>query len=245
MLKRVVVLVAVLLLGMGSAVAGTGWGDPIVIPEPVIPSHFIPKHCPVHFHKEPVRGPQGPQGIPGKNGVVNYTKVDKQISAGDKATLSTSEQYTNVKSTQTLTAANSYTNEVNQATYQAAESYSTAGDQATLQQANANAQGYAAHAQANAENYAQGAANQAQENAEQFAASGIAAALAMPSSPVLAPGQLYVGAEMGTYDSQQAIGAKATYQITRRWNANVGVSGGFGQYGHTAVAAGVGYTFGN
>ena len=41
------------------------------------------------------------------------------------------------------------------------------------------------------------------------------------------------------------IGAKATYQITRRWNANVGVSGGFGQYGHTAVAAGVGCTFGN
>ena len=176
---------------------------------------------------------------------MNYTKVDKQISAGDKATLSTSEQYTNVKSTQTLTAANSYTNEVNQATYQAAESYSTAGDQATLQQANANAQGYAAHAQANAENYAQGAANQAQENAEQFAASGIAAALAMPSSPVLNPGQLYVGAEMGSYDGQQAIGAKATYQISRRWNANVGVSGGFGQYGHTAVAAGVGYTFGN
>ena len=176
---------------------------------------------------------------------MNYTKVDKQISAGDKATLSTSEQYTNVKSTQTLTAANSYTNEVNQATYQAAENYSNAGDQATLQQANANAQGYAAQAQANAEQYAQGAANQAQENAEQFAASGIAAALAMPSSPVLNPGQVYVGAEMGTYDGQQAIGAKVTYQISRRWNANVGASGGFGQYGHTAVAAGVGYTFGN
>ena len=108
-----------------------------------------------------------------------------------------------------------------------------------------NAQGYATQAQANAENYAQGAANQAQTNAEQFAASGIAAALAMPSSPVLNPGQVYVGTEMGSYDGQQAVGAKMTYQISRRWNANVGVSGGFGQYGHTAVAAGVGYTFGN
>ena len=63
MLKRVAVLVAVASLGMGSAVAETGWGDPIVIPEPVIPSHFVPKHC--HFHKEPVRGPQGPQGPQG------------------------------------------------------------------------------------------------------------------------------------------------------------------------------------
>ena len=241
MLKRVVVLVAVLLLGMGSAVAGTGWGDPIVIPEPVIPSHFIPKHCPVHFHKEPVRGPQGPQGIPGKNGVVNYTKVDKQISAGDKTTLSASEQYTNVKSTQTLDAANTDSEIMANAAQSNSESYSTQ----EYRQANVNAQGYAAHAQANAENYAQGAANQAQENAEQFAASGIAAALAMPSSPVLDPGQLYVGTEMGSYDGQQAIGAKATYQISSRWNANVGVSGGFGQYGHTAVAAGVGYTFGN
>lgn len=240
MLKQIVVLVAVASLGVGSAVAdpwGSNFGD------------GLHKHC----HHEEGQGPQGPQGktgatgprglqgIPGKNGVVNYTKVDKQIATGDKTTLSTSEQYTNASSKTTLNAANTDSQIIANAAQSNSETYSNQ----EYQQANANAQGYAAQAQANAEQYAQGAANQAQENAEQFAASGIAAALAMPSSPVLNPGQVYVGAEMGTYDGQQAIGAKATYQITSRWNANVGVSGGFGQYGHTAVAAGVGYTFGN
>ena len=39
-------------------------------------------------------------------------------------------------------------------------------------------------------------------------------------------------------------GIRGTYQITRSLNANVGVSGGSGLYGHVAVTAGMGYEFG-
>ena len=256
MLKQIVALAAVASLGMGAAFADPFSGSHLGegLHKQCHHGEGIGKHSP--HDPLPVKviqgergeqgiqgetGATGAQGIAGKNGVVNYTKVDKQINTGDKTTLSTSEQYTNASIKTTLVSANTDSQIMANAAQSNSETYSNQ----EYQQANANAQGYAAQAQANAEQYAQGAANQAQANAEQFAASGIAAALAMPSSPVLAPGQLYVGTEMGTYDGQQAVGAKVTYQITARLNANVGVSGGFGQYGHTAVAAGVGYTFGN
>ncbi|MDD2750569.1 hypothetical protein [Acidithiobacillus sp.] len=77
-----------------------------------------------------------------------------------------------------------------------------------------------------------------------FAASGIAAALAMPGSPTLCPGMGYVGLQTGEYDGQTAVGARFTYQMSKHWNANIGVSGGTGAYGHVAVTAGVGYAFG-
>jgi YadA-like C-terminal region./Haemagglutinin. len=77
-----------------------------------------------------------------------------------------------------------------------------------------------------------------------FAASGIAAALAMPGSPILCPGMGYVGVQTGEYDGQTAVGARFTYQVSQHWNANVGVSGGTGAFGHVAVTAGVGYAFG-
>ena len=77
-----------------------------------------------------------------------------------------------------------------------------------------------------------------------FAASGIAAALAMPGSPTLCPGMGYVGLQTGEYDGQTAVGARFTYQMSKHWNANIGVSGGTGTYGHVAVTAGVGYAFG-
>ena len=97
---------------------------------------------------------------------------------------------------------------------------------------------------AGAENFAQGAANQAQINSEQYAASGIAAALAMPPAPFLPVGHAYIGVQEGTYDGQFATGIRGTYQITSSLDANVGVSGGSGLYGHVAVTAGMGYEFG-
>ena len=126
----------------------------------------------------------------------------------------------------------------------AAQNNSEAYTNQSYQQANANAQGYAQQAQNNAETFAQGAANQAQINSEQYAASGIAAALAMPPAPFLPVGHAYVGVQEGEYDGQFATGIRGTYQITSSLDANVGVSGGSGLYGHVAVTAGMGYEFG-
>ena len=123
----------------------------------------------------------------------------------------------------------------------AAQSNSEAYTTQSYQQANANAQGYAQQAQSNAENFAQGAANQAQINSEQYAASGIAAALAMPSSPYLRPGHYAVGIQAATYGGEQGFGARATFQMSNHWSANAGVAGGTGIYGQVGGTVGVQY----
>jgi hypothetical protein len=87
-------------------------------------------------------------------------------------------------------------------------------------------------------------ANNAQQAAQDFAASGIAAALAMPSAPYLPSGHMYVGAQVASYYGEQALGVRATYQINHNWDANLGISSGTGTYGHVAVTAGIGYEFG-
>lgn len=190
-------------------------------------------------------GPQGPQGEPG---VVDYSKVDHQISAGDTKTLKSANSYTNQQTAkrdidQDAEMATAQGNAESQAQIDAntaqgnAETYTNqqmqVGNAATLQKANR----YAAR-------IAGQDASTAQQEAQNFAASGIAAALAMPSDPVLRPGSAYVGVEAASYYGQQAVGVKGTYQIDRHWNADVGVSSGTGYYGHIAVAAGVGYEFG-
>ena len=118
------------------------------------------------------------------------------------------------------------------------------GDSQTLYQSQqyTNAQIQSANNYAN--QIASQDANNAQQAAQNFAASGIAAALAMPSSPVLCPGSSYIGVEAGGYYGQSAIGARYTYQINRRWNANVGISEGIGEYAHVAWSAGIGCVFG-
>ena len=167
-------------------------------------------------------------------------------------TVSQSEGYTNVEVSKgdatTLKQANSYSNTVGAAVNQAAQadanaaqSNSEAYTSQSYQQANINAQNYAQQAQNNAENFAQGAANQAQRNADQYAASGIAAALAMPSSPYLRPGHYAVGIQAATYGGEQGFGARATYQINNHWSANAGLSGGSGEYGQVGATVGVQY----
>ena len=164
-----------------------------------------------------------------------------QTSAnGDKSTLSSASQFSATGDKTTLASANSDS----QIMANAAQSNSEAYTSQSYQQANVNAQDYANRAQNNAETFAQGAASQAQINSEQYAASGIAAALAMPPAPFLPVGHAYVGIQEGEYDGQFATGIRATYQITHNLNANIGMSGGSGLYGHVAVTAGMGYEFG-
>ena len=147
-----------------------------------------------------------------------------QVQQGDTSTLNQANSYTNTQVAQgdkaTLKSANNYTNEVGNAVNQAA-------------------QGYASTAQSNSEQFAQGAANQAQDNANQYAAAGIAAALAMPSSPYLRPGHYAVGIQAATYGGEQGFGARATYQINNHWSANAGLSGGSGEYGQVGATVGV------
>ena len=123
----------------------------------------------------------------------------------------------------------------------AAQSNSESYTNQSYQQANVNAKGYAQQAQSNAETFAQGAANQAQINSEQYAASGIAAALAMPSSPYLRPGHYAVGIQAATYGGEQGFGARATFQMSNHWSANAGVAGGTGIYGQVGGTVGVQY----
>ena len=70
------------------------------------------------------------------------------------------------------------------------------------------------------ENYADTVGNRVQRNAY----AGIAAALAQPSIPMLAPGKQWVGLRYGTYGGQNALGAAYAYQISQHWNAAAGAS---------------------
>ena len=178
-----------------------------------------------------------------------------QTSAnGDKATLAQANQFSIAGDKTTLVSANadaqvmanvaqsnseSYASTTAQTDANAAQSNSEAYTNQSYQQANANAQGYAQQAQNNAETFAQGAANQAQINSEQYAASGIAAALALPSSPYLRPGHYAVGIQGATYGGEQGFGARATFQVSDHWSANAGVAGGTGIYGQVGGTVGV------
>jgi len=70
---------------------------------------------------------------------------------------------------------------------------------------------------------------------------GIAAALAMPSSPYLRPGHYAVGVQAATYGGEQGFGARATFQMSNHWSANAGVAGGTGIYGQVGGTVGVQY----
>ena len=118
------------------------------------------------------------------------------------------------------------------------------GDAQTLQSANSYTNQRVGAGESYAANIAQSDANNAQAAAQYFAASGIAAALAMPASPILYPGDAAVGVETGGYDGYEALGAKFTYQISRHFSVNAGISSGFGTYGHIGWDAGGTYVFG-
>ena len=163
--------------------------------------------------------------------------ANKTSANGDAITLTAANHFSTAGDKSTLTSAN----QDSQIMANAAQSNSESYTNQSYQKANANAQGYAQQAQSNAETFAQGAANQAQINSEQYAASGIAAALAMPSSPYLRPGHYAVGIQAATYGGEQGFGARATFQINDHWSANAGVAGGTGIYGQVGGTVGVQY----
>ena len=161
--------------------------------------------------------------------------ANKTSANGDAITLTAANHFSTAGDKSTLTSANTDAQVMANAAQSNSESYTNQ----SYQKANANAQGYAQQAQSNAETFAQGAANQAQINSEQYAASGIAAALAMPSSPYLRPGHYAVGIQAATYGGEQGFGARATFQINDHWSANAGVAGGTGIYGQVGGTVGV------
>ena len=152
--------------------------------------------------------------------------ANKTSATGDATTLASANTDAQVMANAAQSSSESYASTTAQADANAAQSNSEAYTNQSYQQANVNAKGYA---------------NQAQINSEQYAASGIAAALAMPSSPYLRPGHYAVGIQGATYGGEQGFGARATFQINDHWSANAGVAGGTGIYGQVGGAAGVQY----
>jgi hypothetical protein len=172
-----------------------------------------------------------------KGDKVTLASANQTSASGDASTLVSANQAAATGDKTTLASANTDAQVMANAAQSSSESYTNQ----SYQQANANAQGYAQQAQNNAETFAQGAANQAQINSEQYAASGIAAALALPSSPYLRPGHYAVGIQGATYGGEQGFGARATFQVSDHWSANAGVAGGTGIYGQVGGTVGVQY----
>lgn len=69
---------------------------------------------------------------------------------------------------------------------------------------------------------------------------GIASALAMPSIPMLAAGEKWVGAAVGTYGTASALGIGAAYQVNMHLNVATALAAS-NQGGSTAFKAQVGY----
>jgi hypothetical protein len=74
---------------------------------------------------------------------------------------------------------------------------------------------------------------------ERYADRAAASTLAIPSIPVLNPGEKWAGVAVGNYGSATAVGVAAAYQVTMNLNLGVGVSSANG--GSTALKAQAGY----
>ncbi|RZA13342.1 MAG: adhesin, partial [Proteobacteria bacterium] len=66
-----------------------------------------------------------------------------------------------------------------------------------------------------------------------FAAKGVASAMAIPSMPQIPAGGVWLGAAVGSYAGEQAIGAALGYQVTERLNVGVGLAGAGGSSGNS------------
>lgn len=60
--------------------------------------------------------------------------------------------------------------------------------------------------------------------ANEYADRGVAAAMALPAIPMLAPGERYAGAAVGSYGGKTALGIALGYQINQHWNLGAGLS---------------------
>ncbi len=104
-----------------------------------------------------------------------------------------------------------------------------------ISQANA----YTDQAVAGANAYTEQAIEGAKHDMERYADRAAASTLAIPSIPVLNPGEKWAGVAVGNYGSATAVGVAAAYQVTMNLNLGVGVSSANG--GSTAVKAQAGY----
>ena len=89
----------------------------------------------------------------------------------------------------------------------------------------------------------QGAVAAMGQDARNYAAKGIASSLAIPSVPVLAPGKNWVGAAVGTYGGQSALGVAWGYQVNANVNMGLGVATSSGNNSRPAARAQVGYSW--
>ena len=79
--------------------------------------------------------------------------------------------------------------------------------------------------------------------AQKYTDNGVAAALAIPSMPTLAPGKGWAGMAVGNYGSATAVGLAVGYQVNERWNLGLGVSQATRSGGKTAVKAQAGFSW--
>ncbi|MGH3541959.1 MAG: YadA family autotransporter adhesin [Mycobacterium sp.] len=84
--------------------------------------------------------------------------------------------------------------------------------------------------------------NQAVAAVQNRAYQGIAAALASPTIPELAPGRKWVGLRVGEYGGESALGIAAAYQITAQANVGLMLAKSF-EGGPVAVSAQFGYSW--
>lgn len=70
----------------------------------------------------------------------------------------------------------------------------------------------------------QRAGQQVLGEARDYSNRGVAAAMALPSIPMLAPGERYAGAAVGHYGGKSALGVALGYQIDQRWNVGAALS---------------------
>jgi autotransporter adhesin len=92
-------------------------------------------------------------------------------------------------------------------------------------------------------NQLQQAVNTLSSESRTFAAKGVAAAMAIPSMPALAPGQKWAGAAVGNYAGESAIGLAFGYQLNPNLNLGVGVSAAAGSGSKVGTRVQAGYAW--
>jgi YadA-like membrane anchor domain len=78
---------------------------------------------------------------------------------------------------------------------------------------------------------------------EREADAGVAAAMAIPSIPLLEPGKQWVGAAYGEYAGQSALGVGYAYQVNQHWNIGAGAAVPVSGNGSMAFKVQAGYEF--
>lgn len=125
------------------------------------------------------------------------------------------------------------------ATLASANSHADAGDAATLSRANA----YTDQSVNGVKDWVNSQNRVTLQKANSFAAKGVAQALAIPTVPFLAPGQKWIGAAVGSFAGERAVGIAAGYQVNESVNLGAGVSRDVSTSDHLAFRVQGGYAW--